>query len=172
MAKANLGMRRLTARQQELVVANLDLAHVVAWSIHSRLTSPDERLSSAYLGICLAALTWPGTCAFRPYAWAAAKRTIYRDWRPMQSRPAAQLAEGSLDEIPWPERDSADDAGADEVEWLRGQLYRLTPRQRQTIDLYLAGRKWCDIARTLGIQRADVEGLRRRAVQRLKGACS
>lgn len=146
--------RRLTAEQQQLVVANVQLARDVKRRLFRG--RDDEYEGAALEGLCKAAVQWvPGTGSFEGYAQAVVRGTLidfHRKWHRENGRKSRSKKWRilSTDKLPDPESDESlldacgfyePDTGERVVHALEinEALDELDPRLRSRVLRYAAG---------------------------------
>lgn len=158
-------MVRLTDLEQRRIEAAIPTVQRVASALGSRRLDRDERISIAYLAVCLAAPEWSRRGRFPAFAAVVARRAILRELRRLRRRPAAgPLRRAAAMTAPEP-RPSPDDR--DHAKTLWREAWRLQPRERQALELYGSGLRWSEVAEQMGIRPTSVERLRRQASEKL-----
>jgi DNA-binding NarL/FixJ family response regulator len=160
--------RRLTEEQRELATTHAYLIDLLADRMRSSKVDRDERRSAAAWGLVKAARTYkPGSSVFATYAGVAMEREIARAHRPVKRRPITLISPDILAEMMCsPDRNDVDTC--DESDHYRRRFDRLSPRERDTLEQYMAGERWSDIARSRGAHRQSVEVFRRKAAEKLR----
>lgn len=169
-------MKRLTKARQRLVERHLEVAQEFARRKRCRFLDHDEKLSSAYEALCIAAAYYrrrtPSDPPFRGYAKIVMSQVMNHDNR---KKGIAELQH----ELPEQEEqvvDAGDDPAeridqVDEAQALiHDRLYLLTRREREVILGFLGGLKWHEVAAQLGV--VKVCTLRRLALAKLREASS
>lgn len=158
-------MRRLTAAERELVEQHVDYARRLACSFSYSLPVED-RISEAYLALCLAAMSPPDYMPFKSFVYLKIRTRIQNlalrqqtFWRHHQCDPAAGE---HRDPDPGHRLDCQDLAAR-----YRRRFDRLKPRERQALELYSSGLDWHEVADRMGVWQETVHSLKRRAAAKL-----
>jgi RNA polymerase sigma-70 factor (ECF subfamily) len=104
--------------------------------------------------------------SFRGWLFTIAHHVVADEYR--RGRPVSplEMADGTADPAPSPEEVAID---AEAAESVRALLARLSPDQRQIVELRLAGLTGEEIVQVLGRSRGAVDALAYRAMTRLRG---
>lgn len=172
-------MTPLSNAARELVAANVDLAALVADEFRARILDRDERISSAQLGLCLAAAQWDGTGCFRAYARTRARWQVSVDiraaWRRRKNLGACDdlsvpLPPADLSALPDRRDPYAVMDIQDEADSVRRHLHRIKPRHREVLALHCRGESTREIGSRYGISPDSAGELVRRAAASLRKA--
>jgi RNA polymerase sigma factor (sigma-70 family) len=164
---------RLTKRQQRLVERHIDLALYVAGRT-CRGLEEDERISEAYLGLCEAALKECVHANFEGFAAQRIRWRIKKAYRrncrlfPRTIHVHRRVYPGDTF---WHALESEHSTSIDDQ--IDGRSYlslfdRLNVRQRTIIELHLDGKRWCHIAKQLGISLSTVNRCRLEIIEKLR----
>ena len=134
---------------------------------HRRLGSREaaEDATAAVFAKALAALPTYHHGSFRGWLFTIAHHAVVDALRARRPTVAAEAALGLADPAPSPEEAALT---ADAGHSLRAMLTRLSPDQRQVVELHLAGLTGPEIAAVLGRSHGAVRATQSRAVARLR----
>jgi RNA polymerase sigma-70 factor (ECF subfamily) len=104
--------------------------------------------------------------SFRGWLFTIAHHVVVDEYRRVRPVAPLEVADGTADSAPTPEELAID---AEAAESVRALLARLSPDQRQVVELRLAGLTGEEIVRVLGRSRGAVDALAYRAMTRLRG---
>ena len=158
-------MRRLTAEEQELVEQHAEYVQRIARCYPCSIPV-DDRISEAYLALCLAVMKPPDYMPFASFLYLRVRTRIQNLALRQQTYRRHHLyrpdAGQTYDSDPGHRLDCQDRAAE-----LRGRFGRLKPREREVLELYSDGLAWHEVADCMGIWQESVHRLHRRAAAKL-----
>ena len=167
----------LSAEQQALVTSHYHIAVITA-KLRGNRRDPDESLSACHLGLCNAAWYWRPDhgVSFRNFAVKCCYHAMVQDYRLKRFAIGVRTKTpknvetncGPMEKVYEPPEPVLAVIRAEEVERVQSAACRLSKKQREVIELAMAGRRLFEIARGLGRKRTAVADRFARSVVRIR----